>query len=121
MVHALEEIHRVLVPGGILLDLRPIADRWPIEIVQNGNPFETGRMTDLQAGIDADLAANQAIEEIIRRGRFEKTKNVTFYLFDYWNDPDEMSKDLTERWADDLKMEENVEKATRTAWTARGV
>ncbi|HEY5268876.1 MAG TPA: hypothetical protein VII97_00945 [Anaerolineales bacterium] len=33
MVHALEEIQRVLAPGGTLLDLRPLADCWPVEIV----------------------------------------------------------------------------------------
>ena len=33
MVHALEEIRRVLLPGGILIDLRPLADRWRVEVV----------------------------------------------------------------------------------------
>ena len=37
MVHALEEIHRTLRPGGLLIDLRPLLDRWPVEVAwQNG-------------------------------------------------------------------------------------
>ena len=32
MVHALAEIRRVLVSDGVLIDLRPLADQWPVEV-----------------------------------------------------------------------------------------
>jgi len=32
MVHALDEIRRTLKPNGILIDLRPVEDNWPVEV-----------------------------------------------------------------------------------------
>ena len=64
MVHALEEIRRVLAPGSTLLDLRPLADRWPVEVLRGTRPLETGRLTDLATGLGDDRASNVAVEEV---------------------------------------------------------
>ena len=62
MVHALREIWRVLAPEGVLLDLRPIADRWPIEVEtfrRNvstvGESQAAGRVEDLPAQLADDM------------------------------------------------------------------
>jgi hypothetical protein len=35
MVHALEEVWRVLVPAGELINLRPVSSPWPVEVLIN--------------------------------------------------------------------------------------
>jgi SAM-dependent methyltransferase len=51
MVHALEEIRRLLRPGGILLDLHPVAGSWMVEVHQAGRllhaePFPGHEVSD---------------------------------------------------------------------------
>jgi len=70
MVHALNEIHRVLIPNGTLIDLRPMLDRWPVEVTSNKEILEAGRVTDLLEPLSDDKAANQAVEEAQMRGWF---------------------------------------------------
>ena len=45
MVHALSEVRRVLSPDGILIDLRPLADNWPVEVVSLREVRRTGSGT----------------------------------------------------------------------------
>jgi hypothetical protein len=120
MVHALEEIRRVLSPVGSLLDLRPLADRWPVEVVRDDGPLEIGRLTDLPIGLGDDLAANTALEEAARLGWFKLKSEITFPLYTYWDNPDEMIRYVSERWADFVQLGDNIQKATRTAWAAAG-
>jgi hypothetical protein len=68
MVHALNEIWRVLVPGGLLIDLRPVLDRWPIEVSSSGGNHEAGQVTDLPEPLADDEAANQAMTEATKLG-----------------------------------------------------
>ena len=42
MVHALKEIWRVLVLDGIMIDLRPFADNWPLAVVDGGQVYDVG-------------------------------------------------------------------------------
>jgi hypothetical protein len=118
MVHALSEIRRTLIPDGLLLDLRPLADRWPVEVVTGSRVRVTGRVTDLPSGLSDDEAANNAVAEARRRGWFVRADEQVFPAFIYWDDPDEMSAYMTERWADFVKLEDETLIATRAAWEA---
>jgi hypothetical protein len=120
MVHALEEVRRVLTPAGTLLDLRPLADSWPVEILEDGNPLETGRLTDLPTGLDDDQAANLAVEEAARRGWFKREGEQTFPLYVYWDNPEEMTDYINERWADFVEMGVGVQQTTRITWADAG-
>jgi SAM-dependent methyltransferase len=117
MVHALEEIRRSLVPGGILLDLRPLANQWPVEIVTRGEKRVMGRLTDLPTGPADDEASNQAIEEAARRGWYIQEKERIFSAYLYWDDPDEMAAYMAERWSDFVQLEEATLRAATSAWT----
>ena len=57
----LTEIQRVLAPAGILIDLRPLAGSWPIEVASAREIKEAGRVTEMPIGMKDDQAANQAI------------------------------------------------------------
>ncbi|HEY5268875.1 MAG TPA: hypothetical protein VII97_00940 [Anaerolineales bacterium] len=70
----------------------------------------------MPTGLGDDQAANMAIEETSRRGRFKRESELTFPLYVYWDNPDEMIGYVTERWADFVQMGDDIQKTTQTAW-----
>ncbi len=116
MVHALSEIQRVLVPDGILIDMRPLAERWQIEVVSANQFKETGRVLDLPEQVNSDIAANQAMKDVEARGWFRRDQEE-FLPFDYsWDTPSEMEEFINDDWSDFIGLSEEVRKATRSAW-----
>ena len=116
MVHALEEIKRVLVEGGTLIDLRPLADRWAIEILSRGTRTEVGRVTDLPQGLADDAAANSAMAMGEDRGLFKRQAEETFPVHYSWDTPREMQQYLEEEWADFASVDEETWRLVRSAW-----
>lgn len=116
MVHALGEIRRVLVPDGILIDMRPLGERWQIEVASENVIKETGRLLDLPEQVNGDKAANQAIEEAERRGWFARDTEEFFPFFYSWDTPSEMEEFIEEDWADFVDLSDEAKKATRSAW-----
>ena len=116
MVHALKEIHRTLAPNGLMVDLRPMGDSWPVEIVSDGEIHPCGRLTDLPAGISDDESANHAIRESARRGWFLREEEKFFPLFDYFDDPNEFENHLKEKWGDFIQAKESVIHTIRQEW-----
>ena len=116
MVHALGEIHRVLVSDGILIDLRPIADSWAIEVFSARETRETGRVTDLPLGLEDDVAANQAMRDVKSKGLFKRESETFFPLHYVWDTPSEMEKWIDEEWTDFISLDDEARLATRSAW-----
>ncbi len=116
MVHALGEIHRVLVPDGILIDLRPIADSWAIEVFSAGETRETGQVTDLPSGLEDDEAANQAMRESEAKGWFTRESETFFPLHYVWDTASEMEKWVDEEWTTFIGLGDEARRATRSAW-----
>jgi hypothetical protein len=116
MVHALNEIRRVLVNNGILIDLRPLLDRWPVEVSSKGGNREVGRSTDLPDALDDDGAANQALADAIRRGWFLRERDDEFPFFYYWDTPREMQEYIDETWNDVIRIEDELWSHLRSLW-----
>jgi SAM-dependent methyltransferase len=116
MVHALEEIHRTRRPGGLLIDLRPLLERWPVEVAWRDGYQEIGRLTDDPAGITDDESANQAMAEADRRGWFGLEEGDRFSLFYSWDTPREMEEFLREEWGGFASLDEQVIREARSAW-----
>ena len=116
MVHALGEIHRVLVPDGILIDLRPIADNWSIEVFSARETRETGHVTDLPLGLEDDEAANQAMKNAETNGWFTRESEAFFPLHYVWDTASDMEKWIDEEWETFIGLDEDVRRATRSAW-----
>ncbi len=117
MVHALEEIRRVLMPDGILIDIRPLSDRWPVEVVSARGFEETGRVNDFPEQVNADTASNDAMREAERRGWFQREQEEFFPFFYSWDTPSEMEKFVAEEWSDFARVGEKTKRTTRSTWT----
>jgi hypothetical protein len=117
MVHALNEAWRVLKPGGLLVDLRPLLDRWPIEVASASQQREAGRATDLAEPLADDAAANAAMAETAQSRRWTRDLREEFPLLYYWDTPDEMREYIAEDWSDVITVEESVWRTLKSAWS----
>jgi hypothetical protein len=116
MVHALDEIRRVLVEEGVLIDLRPLGNRWRVEVFSARETRLTGTMTDLPAGLEDDNAANQAMAEGERQGRFLREKEELFPIHYIWDTPSEMEEWIDTEWEGFVGLGDETRRATRSAW-----
>jgi len=113
MVHALEEVRRVLAPEGILIDMRPFAEHWRVEVVSSGGFKETGQVDDLPEQVSGDVASNEAMREAESRGWFQSEQEEFFPLFYSWDTPSEMEEFVDEDWADFIGLSDENRKSTR--------
>ena len=116
MVHALNEIQRVLVPDGILIDLRPVLDHWYVEVASAREIRETGRVQDFSMGLADDAAANKAMAEAESNGWFKRENEEFFPLYYSWDSASEIEEWIHEEWEDFIGLDEETKKATRSAW-----
>jgi hypothetical protein len=116
MVHALSEVHRALQPGGILIDLRPLAGRWPVEIASTRLNHEIGRASDMPLGLEDDQAANDSVARAESQKWFTKERQEFFPFFYYWDSPNEMKEYIDEDWADFVTIDEETWKQIRSKW-----
>jgi len=99
MVHALNQIWRTLVPGGLLLDLRPYSNMRPLE-VGSGARYSVAGPVDDSLGLIDDIPASAAIAQAAREGWFELERSDSFELLSYWDSLGEMIDYVAENWSD---------------------
>jgi hypothetical protein len=116
MVHALAEVRRVLVPDGVLIDLRPLADRWRVEVFSAGGMHETGRVNDLPEQVNGDVAANQSMKEAEVHGWFQREAEEIFPYFYSWDTPSEMEEFIEEDWGEFIGLGDEAKMKTRSVW-----
>lgn len=116
MVHALKEIQRVLVPDGILIDLRPMLDRWQIQVASAREIRETGQVQDFPVGLADDEAANQAMAESEAKGWFVREHEEFFPFIYSWDTPNELTEWIEEEWQDFITVDDETQQSTRSAW-----
>lgn len=107
MVHALMESWRVVRVGGRLLDLRPLASGWPVEIVSQDAEMLAGRLDDKKR-IGEDTASNNAVSEAVQRGWFKKESEDIFEYAYYWDTVEEMIEYVGADWWNSAIVPENV-------------
>jgi SAM-dependent methyltransferase len=77
MVHALREAHRVLRPGGIVVDLRPAAKHRRVGLGRGRRWRQVGVMRE---SFDKDRAADRAATEVVRAGLFRRGARAEFLV-----------------------------------------
>ena len=112
MVDALLECWRVLEPGGTLIDLRPFHSQPAIEIITTDGTFIPGRIDD-SGGAPDDIAADEAMAEVVRRGLFTLSKRDSFEFATYWDTLDGLLEYAEERWRGDACIPPFVEASAR--------
>lgn len=108
MVHALEQIHRLLKPSGFLIDIHPVAEHSSIEIHRNEKPNLVGKLEVRQWCVDFEQADN-ALIEIIQRGMYNVEQKSMFDTLTYYDSAKEMGTSLKEsilKYARDAKSAE---------------
>ena len=117
MVHALSEIRRVLVPYGILIDLRPVLSHWPVEVQSGRGTRTTGRIQDLPLGLADDEAANKSVAHAEQKRWFAREAEDFFPFYYSWDSPSEMEEWIAEEWHEFIELDEESKRVTRSAWT----
>lgn len=112
MVHALEESWRVLVPEGLLLDLRPRSTDSPFEVIFP-KEVKTAGLIDWSLDLEADTAADQALDEIIRVGAFTVKERDFFDFAYYWDSIDAAVTYIQEEWEGNAQLPKKVIKKAR--------
>lgn len=112
MVHALLECWRVLKTDGILIDLRPFHSQPALEVITADGVFVPGHVDDSGGAAD-DIAADEAIAEVLHRGYFTLKKQDSFKFADYWNTLEGLLEHADERWRDHACIPPFVAEAAR--------
>lgn len=111
MVHALEEIHRLLKPNGFLIDIHPVAEHLQIEIHQNGKIDLVGHLKVYQWCVDFQ-EADKALDEIIQRGIFTVEQKGMFGTLTYYDSATEMGTALKQSIQKYVREAEPVEEVS---------
>jgi hypothetical protein len=105
MVHALEEIHRLLKPAGTLIDIHPVAEASPVEIHRKGKIDLVGPLSVRQWCTDYQQA-DSALADVLGRGRFAVERERMFDSLTYYDSAAEMLtawKESIEKFARDAE------------------
>jgi SAM-dependent methyltransferase len=81
MVHALKNIHRLLRPDGVLIDIHPAREAPLVEVHADGRIVVTERY--IRAHGDDMVQAEEALAEIVRRGVFAEEAVRAFEFMTY--------------------------------------
>jgi hypothetical protein len=110
MVHALEQIHALLVPGGALIDIHPNGER-----VEFLCPLESGEhlIGYLQESDDyiEYRQSDEAIDSVVLKGFFRVEHMGEFEFRTYADSFEELKDFLDENWSDAVIGEEVIERA----------
>lgn len=118
MVHALSEVWRTLVPGGLLLDIRPYLPFRPLELVQGQDVQVLGRLDEVEFD-PGDPAADDAVGEVMRRGLFDLERTGEFFYASYWDSVAEV-RDYLKDWEDVARLPRRLAGEARKALRRAG-
>lgn len=112
MVHALQEVWRVLKPLGMVIDLRPISVDVPLWILTLSGWKSAGLVDQLPDRI-YDIAADRAMRSMVHAGLLIRLQQKYFGINYYWNNLKDLKTDIEGRWKEDLIISKEVWRQAR--------
>ena len=110
MVHALEQIHFLLKPDGILIDIHPIGEPPPIEVRLGEEIHTVGWVREVDDYCEY-VAATEALETAVSRNLYSWQKQGTFAFTVYTDTILDLCDHLAESWTDAI-IDEDVIRRT---------
>jgi hypothetical protein len=95
MVHALEEVHRLLKPNGALVDIHPVSEPSAIEIHRAGKVDLVGHLSVREWCLDFEQA-DVALAEVLQRGLLIQERKTVFDMPTYYTSAAELGADQKE-------------------------
>lgn len=112
MVHALEKVHRLLRPDGVLIDIHPDGAPPPIDVLINGHATRAGYLQERDGFVEY-FQADDALDEIVRRGLFMLERTEIFDFITHADTIAELSDYLTAEWSDAVLPEAVIQRADK--------
>jgi hypothetical protein len=116
MVHALETVHSLIKPGGLLLDIHPGTDKAWVEARVNGKDYFLDCLEETDNYIEYEQA-DQALAQGVERRLFTIADSGKFTFIIHAATIEEMRDYLSENWKDAV-LNESVESKAREYLTA---
>ena len=101
MVHALREVWRILIPHGIIIDLRPICVDVPL-LILTSDGWKSAGLVDRGLERVNDIASDRALRIMIHDGLFKRIKREYFNFNYYWNNLNDLKTDVEGSWKEDV-------------------
>ena len=114
MVHALREACRVLRPGGLLIDLRPIVSHPPVDVLGGGQVAPAGRLDDSSDAADA-AACERTLRLAVEQRWLQPHETDAFGYSMYWDTLEQMLEYVTANWGEVQVPEDVVVRAQQLA------
>src|SRR3990172_5892693 len=114
MVHALREACRVLRPGGLLIDLRPIVSHPPVDVLGGDQAASAGRLDDSSDSADV-VACEKALRLAVEQGWLGARETGAFSYSMYGDTPERMLDYVTANWGEVQVPEDVVVRAQQLA------
>lgn len=110
MVHALEIIHRLLKPGGRLVDIHPSGEPPPV-FARSGNREELAGWLQETDDFVEYFQAEAALADVIDKRLFSQTSQASFIFSTYSGNIAELKEFLIATWSDVLIPNELIHRA----------
>ena len=99
MVHALEKVHSLLEPDGVLIDIHPIFEPPSIEVHDDGRITRAGWLQEANEFVEYSQA-DDALAKVIRLGLFVLERAGQFTFLSHADIVAELHDYLTAEWSD---------------------
>jgi len=119
MVHALETVHRQLVPGGRLIDIHPSGEAPPLFLRADSRQTLIGWLGETDYFIEY-RQADRAVAEAVSAGLFSLEDHQEFMFETQAEDIGRLVEFLKANWSDAVLEERLSERASRLQHQASG-
>lgn len=109
-MHALEIVHSLLKPEGVLIDIHPNGEPPPIEVHMGGESMLAGYLDETD-DFEEYFKADEALAEVTARGLFVLEREGQFTFMTHASTITELADFILAEWSDSVVHEETIERA----------